>query len=265
MNSGPTPPAQDDILVFRDSTNTEGHVAIITGVTSTSVTFVEQNWSITGTSSLSMSTSCTNAGCSYQIADRISYPADNPGGVAFPVVGWLRLPSSPITTITFDESITFQQSLGIPDTNIYKVAITQGYTFTSGPASGNGLLVANTCNGSNVCDGSAVLYSYLAFPSIVMTNGASRTFSLIQFDAAPPFLPSSPNAYYINPTQLQVAGVQADGTTLSASFALVPNVFQTFTLPPGWANLSSVTFTGSGPSCNSTGCFEFLLDNIAVQ
>jgi probable HAF family extracellular repeat protein len=94
VNSGVVPPAPDDILVFIDSANTEGHVAIVTGVTPTSVTFIEQNWSTTGVASLEMSTNCqASAPCSYHIADRISYPLYNPGGVAFPVVGWLRLPA----------------------------------------------------------------------------------------------------------------------------------------------------------------------------
>lgn len=91
-------PAPDDILVFTDSAGTEGHVAIVTQVTSTAVDFIEQNWSVTGTSSLQISTNCTGPACTYKVADRLSYPKGNPSGVAFPVVGWLRLPLQPVHT-----------------------------------------------------------------------------------------------------------------------------------------------------------------------
>ncbi len=49
------PPASGDILVFNSTTtNPYGHVAIVTDVSATTVSIIEQNWSRTGTASLGL-------------------------------------------------------------------------------------------------------------------------------------------------------------------------------------------------------------------
>jgi hypothetical protein len=71
-----TAPSPDDLLVFSSATSVYGHVAIVTGVTSNSVSIIEQNWSRTGTASLILN----NTGGKYTISSRGSYA----------VLGWLR-------------------------------------------------------------------------------------------------------------------------------------------------------------------------------
>jgi len=107
-NGGFNPPLPNDILVFNDPNNNEGHVAIVTEVAATEVTFSEQNWSVTGTSSLTLSTPCTSTGCTFTISNRLSYPKDSPKiPVVFSVAGWMREPS-PAIPITID----FEQFTG---------------------------------------------------------------------------------------------------------------------------------------------------------
>jgi hypothetical protein len=48
-------------------------------------------------------------------------------------------------------------------------------------------------------------------------------------------------------------------------FNLAPNSFSTFTLPSGWANLRSVTFTGINSPHPGPGMTQFSLDDIIVQ
>lgn len=85
-NGNATPPEPDDMLVF-GSTDKLGHIAIITSVTASEVTFVEQNWSITGTSTLPLSVSTTG----YKIHDRVSTSHSGQTHL-YTVLGWLRDP-----------------------------------------------------------------------------------------------------------------------------------------------------------------------------
>lgn len=73
-NGGTVAPAQNDIIVFRSATQRFGHVAIVTGVSSSTVGVIEQNFSRTGLA----------------VLDRI--PGSNmlrPRGT-YEVVGWIR-------------------------------------------------------------------------------------------------------------------------------------------------------------------------------
>lgn len=90
-NKGSTPPAPDDILVFNDPSNKYGHVAIITDVIDTgdhthfTVKFIEQNWSLTGTFSLTMTKGSDGT---YTVADRVANVRSN---TIYTTEGWARL------------------------------------------------------------------------------------------------------------------------------------------------------------------------------
>jgi len=77
-NPNTTPPSPNDILVFQG--DTYGHVSIVTEVTQTQVTVIEQNWSPNGTAILQI----TLAGGLYTVQPRGKYK----------VLGWLRVPST---------------------------------------------------------------------------------------------------------------------------------------------------------------------------
>lgn len=206
-NPGTSPPAPDDILVFRGP-NLEGHVAIVTNVTATTVTFIEQNWSVTGTSSLPLSTTCSGAGCTYTISNRISYPKDSPTPVTFTVVGWLREPS----WLTFIEG-----NPGIPGdrivitggiggqyydlvTPIPLAALTNGFTFTVFPAGAQGTLsqfqidIVNL-NDNSLCPNAGVGVSFAAPFSTTSFNGVEGYF-LTQPPSTIPWFVSTMNTFY---------------------------------------------------------------------
>ena len=98
-NAGTTSPAVNDILVFQDGPAQFGHVAIIEAVSTTTVSIIEQNWSASGTATLSL-----------QIANGV-YTVGQRGNCTIPTlpscftpVGWLRLPGNalpnPIPAVT---------------------------------------------------------------------------------------------------------------------------------------------------------------------
>ena len=89
-----TAPIPDDLLVFGGGSY--GHVAIITNVTETQVTIIEQNWSPTGTATLPIQ--FVNAG--YQVGPR-------PHAAHYFVKGWLRLqsPASPTGTVIVNATL----------------------------------------------------------------------------------------------------------------------------------------------------------------
>jgi hypothetical protein len=91
-NGSPTVPATNDILVFDG--DTYGHVAIVTAVTTTQMTIIEQNWSRTGIATLPIQ--YVNGG--YQVGPR---PNSH-----YVVLGWLRLPAT-TTTKTFTDRSSF--------------------------------------------------------------------------------------------------------------------------------------------------------------
>jgi len=101
-NIGPVPPNAGDILTFLDAESLPdgtqvGHVAIITNVSTSTVAFIEQNWSTSeGTTlpSLSYTSSCSSSVCTYSIADRYSYNNKGQIKAVFHVQGWLRATSS---------------------------------------------------------------------------------------------------------------------------------------------------------------------------
>lgn len=83
-NGDPNPPQVGDIVVFGAVPgNSAGHIAIVSGVTATSVTILEQNWSrYNGYATLQRSASSTG------------WMLYRPSS-AYPVLGWLRKASSP--------------------------------------------------------------------------------------------------------------------------------------------------------------------------
>ena len=82
-NGGATRPDFGDVLVF-DATrkNTHGHVAIVSNVTDTGISVIEQNWSVTGAAS--SGTSSWPA----PVVSTNSYSVQPRGGA--PILGWLR-------------------------------------------------------------------------------------------------------------------------------------------------------------------------------
>ena len=95
-NGGSIPPENNDILVFDG--DTYGHVAIVTAVTATTVSLVEQNWSPTGTASLTIQ----NTNGQYTISPRGTYT----------IVGWLRLPGQSVNVPT---GASLQITIPYPD------------------------------------------------------------------------------------------------------------------------------------------------------
>jgi CHAP domain len=87
-NGGTVIPEPDDILVFDQPSGAAaglgryGHVALITAVTPTSVTVLEQNWSATGVASIPMSSVTSGTTTTYTVASRAGHP----------VLGWVRAP-----------------------------------------------------------------------------------------------------------------------------------------------------------------------------
>lgn len=84
---------------------------------------------------------------------------------------------------------------------------------------------------------------------IIMTHSSGRPFSLLEFDASQVFLDDqeATNAGIPNADQINLEGELFDGTTMQLSFLLQDATlgFSTFSLPPSWVNLKSVTFSGS--------------------
>jgi len=100
-NGGVIAPEPDDILVFDQSPGLPliggtcldapsstsgqgrfGHVALVTSVSSGSVTIIEQNWSPTGTFTLPISTKCGDGQTACKMAPR----------AGMPILGWVRAP-----------------------------------------------------------------------------------------------------------------------------------------------------------------------------
>src|SRR5262249_38498774 len=96
---------------------------------------------------------------------------------------------------------------------------------------------------------------------ITMTGATGAPFMLTSFAGAQPFLDdtAAASAGFPNATIVSVVGTLAGGGTVSASFALPEEGFQTFTLPSTFANLVSTTFSGSTASGDPGG---IALDNI---
>jgi len=103
------PPSPDDILVFSSPTSVYGHVAIVTAVSSNTVSIIEQNWSRTGTANLGLS---YNNG-TYTISRRGTYG----------VLGWLRRPQ--IGWLSFKEG-----NPGIPGDGVFINAADAGWYTT---------------------------------------------------------------------------------------------------------------------------------------
>jgi surface antigen len=86
-NGGQTQPVPDDIVVFSNHEEDDtGHVAIVTNVTDTEVTIIEQNWSVTGTATLELK------------EENGTYTVTRPQS-AYVVLGWLRRETSPTVVI----------------------------------------------------------------------------------------------------------------------------------------------------------------------
>jgi hypothetical protein len=294
-------PQADDIISFcvlspntgecEPKKENAGHVAIVKGSPTVNgntftVTLIEQNWNkyANGTPNDPALSGAQNADGTYTIFDRtgkceqLSTPVPGVEQTCLlyaylRVQGWLRLPSALTQTITFDQPVTFEQPVEVINGIVYswKIAITQGFTFTAVPNPlypnvQNTSLMVYGCNTGFVCNGdSNTLQSVGGLTAITMGNTLGQSFSLSSFEAAPPYLSSQPYASEHNSTRIDVTGTQVGGGTLSASFNLTPDTFQTFTLPSGWANLTSVMLAGWAPTCGSTGCWEVAIDNIVVQ
>ncbi len=173
--------------------------------------------------------------------------------------------------------ITFDSVPGVGNPNITNLD-TDGFTFTSqhfhmihDPLDSSWYGVYNGT--FYICEEGVPQPGYgkeVGYP-ITMVNTLGNPFSLTGFDAAEVFEGQTSNDWYWHSAeQIVLQGVLVGGGTLSATFALdglrdgqQPIIdFQTFSLPPGWTNLASVTFSGGLNTLGFPGGIS--LDNIVV-
>lgn len=154
-NDGSSLPMADDIIVFKYGS--EGHVAIVVGLNgSTSVDIIEENFSVTGLATLTISP-VTN-----KIEDRIGAH-----GAHFVIVGWLR-PSSSVSatgpTAHFTMSAPGYATVSDPGT--LTTSATSGgsvnvtFTSTSLPGSASITNYVWKSNGTTICTSASCSYSF---------------------------------------------------------------------------------------------------------
>jgi peptidase M23-like protein len=185
------------------------------------------------------------------------------------------LPTEPLSqTITFDRQ-TSVSTYG----NQTTLLETQGFSFARLSLEGFVGLVLSDCSTATVCDGTKTLsrpfnQAQGSDAGITIWRSDGQPFTLVSVDAAEALSVPDPQAVYGNSSRIDVRGFLASGGTVSTSFIIDGeadgpggiNDFQSFILPAGWTNLSSISFYGfSATSCPGVACQSFRLDNIRVQ
>jgi len=101
-----TPPAPDDILVFEGpTTDSFGHVAVVTAVAPPSLQIIEQNWSVSGVATLNITQSAgqyavVRPGSSYIVRGWLRTMSDNFDANTLNIGRWGLLSPPPTSTVT---------------------------------------------------------------------------------------------------------------------------------------------------------------------
>ncbi len=145
---------------------------------------------------------------------------------------------------------------------------TQGYIFTSAHFHVNDTPAACAFGGCTTLNGTQ--YLNIDGPqlglAVVMTRVGGGTFDVIGLQASRLFMDgvASALANFANAEQLLLTGAVNGGGTVSAAFSLpaLPG-FGTFTLPSTFANLNSLTISGTVPGLTDDA--SWAVDNITVN
>lgn len=170
-------PQPDDILVF--SGDTYGHIAIVSSVTSNSITIVEQNWSETGSDALGLT---KNTDGTYTVNRR---RLSNGTFSSYQVLGWLRKPYSfridnfkviKNNTLFFED--TFSDGRPPPSAPNFPSGTAASYSVfgTFGPESGGKLTIDSS--GAAVVGSVVPTSSFFAQRARLLTNTDSSNLSL---------------------------------------------------------------------------------------
>jgi hypothetical protein len=161
--------------------------------------------------------------------------------------------SSQASVIDFETGSLLLSSLG-------QTGSLEGFDFTLSSAGSAIVLVpvtAGSCTPPCISDATTTLGA-LNDADVTIAPSSGRSFSLLAFDTAGTFTVSLRNI-----TSMEVIGNVFGGGQVTETFAVNPNIFQTFSLLPGFTHLASAEFVGLTPV--GVRSPEFQLDNIVVN
>ena len=127
----------------------------------------------------------------------------------------------------------------------------EGFNFTAAGDTGALVKVPAGCASPCVSNGTRTLVT-INGANVTIAPTVGGTFSLSAFDVAGVFGTSQ------DVTSLEVIGNLFGGGQITETFGVNPSVFQTFSLLPGFTNLTSAEFIALAP----TSLPQFQLDNI---